>query len=182
MRSASPAFRPDAEDMPARGLAGEAPEADPGGAGPSAGPGRPPRDDEAHRCPPAIPGMGPKTASAPATSIGMSPSPGDGRLAACRGLVPAGHDSGSSVRSQRDARGGNKALKNPLVFSCDPPVGTKRRFGRHCDACVARGMGHNKALKAVARKRLRVIHAVMRDRVPYVEPPADVVGKPPATA
>ena len=43
-------------------------------------------------------------------------------------------------------------------------------------------MRHNKALKAVARKRLRVIYAVMRDRVPYVEPPADNVEKSPATA
>lgn len=43
------------------------------------------------------------------------------------------------------------------------------RFGRHCDACRARGMRHNKALKAVARKRLKVIYAVMRDRAPYRE-------------
>ena len=52
-------------------------------------------------------------------------------------------------------------------------VGTKNRFGRYYDRCVARGMRHNKALKAVARKRLRVIYAVMRDRVPYIEPSAD---------
>lgn len=31
-------------------------------------------------------------------------------------------------------------------------------------------MRHNKALKAVARKRLGVIYAIMRDRVPYEEP------------
>lgn len=29
------------------------------------------------------------------------------------------------------------------------------------------GMGRNEALKAVARKRLKVIYAVMRDAVPY---------------
>lgn len=33
-------------------------------------------------------------------------------------------------------------------------------------------MRHNKALKAVARERLGVIHAIMRDRVPYEEPPS----------
>jgi hypothetical protein len=32
---------------------------------------------------------------------------------------------------------------------------------------------HNKALKAVARKRLGVIFAIMRDKVPYAEPAAD---------
>lgn len=31
-----------------------------------------------------------------------------------------------------------------------------------------RGMPHGKALKAVARKRLKVIYAIMRDKVPYV--------------
>lgn len=33
--------------------------------------------------------------------------------------------------------------------------------------CRERGMSHGKALKALARKRLKVIYAVMRDRVPY---------------
>ncbi|WP_256436743.1 hypothetical protein [Atopobium sp. oral taxon 416] len=42
-------------------------------------------------------------------------------------------------------------------------------------------MRHNKALKAVVRKRSRVIYAVMRDRVPYVEPPVDNVEKSPVT-
>lgn len=36
-------------------------------------------------------------------------------------------------------------------------------------ACRARGMGHGRAFKVVARKRLRAICAVMRDRVPYRE-------------
>lgn len=48
-------------------------------------------------------------------------------------------------------------------------MGTKGRFGRYYAECRARGMRHNKALKAVARKRLKVIFAVMRDRVPYRE-------------
>ena len=61
-------------------------------------------------------------------------------------------------------------------------VGTKKRFRRYYDACVARGMRHNKALKALARKRLRVIHTMMRDGVPYVEPPAGDVEKSPAMA
>ena len=96
--------------------------------------------------------------------------------------MPANHDCRSSIRSQKSAHKGNKILKNLLIFSCNSLVGTKKRFGRYYDACVARGMRHNKALKAVARKRLRVIYAVMRDRVPYVEPPANVVEKSPATA
>ena len=44
-----------------------------------------------------------------------------------------------------------------------------KRYGEYYRACRARGMGHGRALKAVARKRLRAIYAVMRDRVPYRE-------------
>ena len=66
--------------------------------------------------------------------------------------MPADHDCRSSIRSQKDAHKGNKALKILLIFSCNSLVGTKRCFGRYYDACVARGMRHNKALKVVARK------------------------------
>ena len=65
-----------------------------------------------------------------------------------------------------------QTLKNLLIFSCNSLVGTRSRFGRYYDECRARGMAHNKALKAVARKRLGVIYAVMRDKVPYAEPAA----------
>ena len=47
---------------------------------------------------------------------------------------------------------------------------------------TARGMRYNKALKAVDRKRLRVIYTMMRDGVPYVELPAEDVEKSPAVA
>ncbi len=48
-------------------------------------------------------------------------------------------------------------------------VRSSGRYGEYYRACRARGMGHGRALKAVARKRLRAIYAVMRDRVPYRE-------------
>ena len=81
----------------------------------------------------------------------------------------------------QSAHKGNKALKNLFILSCNSLVGTKKRFGRYYDACISRGMRHSKALKALAHKRLRVIYAVMRDGVPYVEPPAGDVEKSPAT-
>lgn len=58
-------------------------------------------------------------------------------------------------------------LKNLLIFSCNSLIGTDNRFGRYYGECRARGMRHGKALKAVARKRLKVIYAIMRDAVPY---------------
>ena len=61
----------------------------------------------------------------------------------------------------------NRQLKNLLIFSCNSLIGTDNRFGRYYEECRARGMRHSKALKAVARKRLKVIYAIMRDAVPY---------------
>lgn len=55
------------------------------------------------------------------------------------------------------------------IFSCNSLVRSSGRYGEYYRACRARGMGHGRALKAVARKRLRAIYAVMRDRVPYRE-------------
>lgn len=57
------------------------------------------------------------------------------------------------------------------MFSCNGLVGTKNRFGCHSEECGARGMRHNKALKAVARKRLKAIYSIMRRPRPYEERP-----------
>ena len=76
------------------------------------------------------------------------------------------------MRSTRPQRGGSKPLKNLLIFSCNAFVGTKSRFGRYYDECRARKMRHDASLKAVARKRLRVICPIMRDPRPCKEPAA----------
>ena len=97
------------------------------------------QDDKTYQCLLTIPGIGPKTASALATSIDISLFPGDSKLAAYCGLTPADHDSGSFIKSQKSVRKGNKALKNLLIFSCNSLVGTKRRFGRYYDAWHRQG-------------------------------------------
>lgn len=129
--------------------------------------------DEAYRCLPAVPGIGPKTATALVPVAGVSLFDGDDRLASFCGLAPSDSRSGTSIGSSRSSRAGNRQLKNLLIFSCNSLVGTRNRFGRYYDECVSRGMRHNRALKAVARKRLGVIYAIMRDRVPYEEPSPD---------
>ena len=62
------------------------------------------------------------------------------------------------------SRQGNRRLKNLLVFSCNCLARSRNRWGEYC---ARWGMPHGKALKAVARKRIKVIYAVMRDKVPY---------------
>lgn len=85
------------------------------------------------------------------------------------GIGPRVRSSGTSVRSVRASRRGDARLKSLLIFSCNSLVRSSGRYGEYYRACRARGMGHGRALKAVARKRLRAIYAVMRDRVPYRE-------------
>lgn len=75
--------------------------------------------------------------------------------------------SGTSISSVFASRRGNKRLKNLLVFSCSCLARSRNRWGEYYVRCRDRGMPHGKALKAVARKRLEVIYAIMRDKVPY---------------
>lgn len=89
------------------------------------------------------------------------------RLASYCGLAPRNRQSGTSISSVTASRQGNKRLKNLLIFSCNCLTRTEGRWGDYYTRCRERGMSHGKALKALARKRLKVIYAVMRDRVPY---------------
>ncbi len=78
-----------------------------------------------------------------------------------------GSDATGEVKIQIQIQG-NKRLKNLLIFSCNCLARTDGRWGEYYARCRGRGMPHDKALKAVARKRLKVIYAVMRDKVSYV--------------
>ena len=116
----------------------------------------------------AIPGIGPKTAAAPIAAVDISLFGSRREPAGYRGAAPADSGSGAGIRSTSPQRGGSKQLENLLIFSRSPLVGTGNRFGRRYDERGARGgMGRNKALKAVARKRMKVVYAIMRDAVPY---------------
>ena len=123
--------------------------------------------DEAGESLLAIPGIGPKTAAAPVAAVDISLFGSHREPAGYRGAAPADSRPGTSIRSTSPQRGGNKQLKNLLIFSRSSLVGTGNRFGRRYDERGARGMRRNKALKAVARKRMKVVYAIMRDAVPY---------------
>ena len=124
--------------------------------------------DETYRCLLTVPGIGPKAASELAISINIEDFPSHDRLASYCGLAPRNRQSGTSISSVSASRQGNKRLKNLLIFSCNCLARTNGRWVEYYARCRARGMPHGKALKAVARKRLKVIYAVMRDKAPYV--------------
>lgn len=127
---------------------------------------------ETYRCPLTVPGIGPKTAAALVAGVDISLFPGCDKLASYCGVAPADSRPGTGARSTGPQRGGSKPPKSPLIFSCNSLVGTKSRFGRYHGECRARKMRRNAALKAVARKRLRVIYSIMRNPRPYEEPAA----------
>lgn len=125
--------------------------------------------DETYACLLTVPGIGPRTAALLAVSVDIGRFPDHDHLASYCGIAPRVRSSGTSVRSVRASRRGDARLKSLLIFSCNSLVRSSGRYGEYYRACRARGMGHGRALKAVARKRLRAIYAVMRDRVPYRE-------------
>ena len=130
-----------------------------------------PEGDETYACLLTVPGIGPRTAAQLAVSVDIGRFPDHDHLASYCGIAPRVRSSGTSVRSVRASRRGDARLKSLLIFSCNSLVRSSGRYGEYYRACRARGMGHGRALKAVARKRLRAIYAVMRDRVPYREQP-----------
>lgn len=123
--------------------------------------------DETYRCLLTVPGIGPRTASELVISIDIADFPSHDRLASYCGLAPRNRRSGTSISSVSASRQGNKRLKNLPIFSCNCLARSRNRWGGYYARCRDRGMPHGKALKAVARKRLKVIYAIMRDKVPY---------------
>ena len=123
--------------------------------------------DGTRECLATIPGIGPRTASELAIGINIEDFPDHDHLASYCGIAPRNRQSGTSISSVSASRQGNRRLKNLLIFSCNSLVRSENRFGEYYRACRGRGMCHGEALKAVARKRLKVIYAIMRDKVPY---------------
>ena len=124
-------------------------------------------EDGTYGCLLTVPGIGPRTASELAVAIRIEDFPDHDHLASYCGVAPRNRRSGTSISSVGASRQGNKRLKNLLIFSCNSLVRSRGRFGEYYRSCRGRGMCHGEALKAVARKRLKVIYAVMRDKVPY---------------
>ncbi len=124
-------------------------------------------DDVTYGCLLTVPGIGPRTASELVIGIDIRDFPDHNHLASYCGIAPRNRQSGTSISSVSASRQGNKRLKNLLIFSCNSLVRSDNRFGDYYRSCRDRGMRHGEALKAVARKRIKVIYAIMRDKVPY---------------
>ncbi|SEH70043.1 MULTISPECIES: IS110 family transposase [Atopobiaceae] len=126
-------------------------------------------EDETYRCLLTIPGVARRTATQPVPNVRLADFADHDHLASYCGLAPRNRQSGTSLNSVSSSRQGNKQLKNVLIFSCNSLLRSKGYFREYYDSCRFRGKTHKAAVKATARKRMKVIYAVMRDRVPYRE-------------
>lgn len=124
--------------------------------------------DEAYRCLLTVPGVGRSTAAQLVASVQIASFPSHDKLASYCGLAPRDSQSGTTLSSSSASPEGNRCLKNLLIFSCLSLTRADNEFGRYYRSCRGRGMRRTAALKATARKRLKVIYAVMRDVRPYV--------------
>lgn len=126
-------------------------------------------EDETYRCLLTIPGVARRTATQLVLNVRLADFADHDHLASYCGLSPRNRQSGTSLNSVSASRQGNKQLKNVLIFSCNSLLRSKGYFREYYDSCRFRGKTHKAAVKATARKRMKVIYAVMRDRVPYRE-------------
>ena len=85
------------------------------------------------------------------------------RLAAYSGLVPAARDSGKRVGNRRRMRGGNKTLKRVFYQSAFSSLRSAPESRAFYDRKRAEGKGHTQALIALARRRVNVLWAMLRD-------------------
>lgn len=114
----------------------------------------------------SLPGMGATlTAEFIAEAGGIRRFAGPDQLAAAAGLAPILKQSGK-VRYLTRARGGNKALKRVLYQSafCSLTAPESQAFYARKRA---EGKRHHQALISLARRRVDVLHAILRTREPY---------------
>lgn len=115
----------------------------------------------------SMPGVGIRTAARLLLDIGDgSAFATAGHLAAYAGLAPVTRRSGSSIRGEHPSRGGNKHLKRALFLSAFAALHDPDSRAYY-DRKRAAGKKHNAALICLARRRVDVLHAMLRNGTHY---------------
>ncbi len=125
---------------------------------------------EAHPLSPVLtsmPGIGVRTAAVLLTTVGDGSSfPTAAHLASYAGLAPATRQSGTSIHSEHAPRGGNRQLKRAMFLSAFAALHDPASRSYY-DRCRARGKTHTQALLRLARHRISVLFAMLRDGTFY---------------
>jgi transposase len=121
----------------------------------------------------SLPGMGPILGAEFLVSVGdLHAFSSADQLAAYAGLVPAAHDSGKRVGNHRRMRGGNKVLKRVFYQSAFASLRGSPHSRAFYDRKRREGKKHTQALIALARRRVNVLWAMLRDETTFKVPPA----------
>ncbi|MFJ4866871.1 IS110 family transposase [Streptomyces sp. NPDC088748] len=125
----------------------------------------------------SMPGVGVRTAAVLLVTVGDGTGfPNAAHLASYAGLAPTTRTSGTSIHGEHAPRGGNRQLKRAMflsafAFACmnaDPASRT------YYDRQQARGKTHTQALLRLARQRISVLFAMLRDGTFYESRTPDV--------
>jgi transposase len=112
----------------------------------------------------SLPGMGPILGAEFLVAVGdISAFSSADRLAAYAGLVPAARDSGKRVANNKRMRGGNKVLKRVFYQSAFASLRSAPESRLFYERKRAEGKRHTQALIALARRRVNVLWAMLRD-------------------
>lgn len=118
----------------------------------------------------SIPGIGARTAAVLLVTIGDGTSfPSAAHLASYAGLAPATKSSGTSIRGEHAPRTGNRVLKRAMFLSAFAALHDPRSRAYY-DRQRARGKTHTQALLRLARQRINLIYAMLRDGTFYQHP------------
>ncbi len=123
----------------------------------------------------SMPGIGTRTGARVLIDVGdASAFPTAAHLASYAGLAPATRSSGSSIRGEQPSRRGNKQLKRAFFLAAfasfsDPASRT------YYDKKINQGKRHTQALLCLARRRVDVLFAMLRDGTLYQSRPASAV-------
>ena len=112
----------------------------------------------------SLPGMGSLLGAEFLVAVGnLSAFDSADHLAAYSGLVPAANDSGKRVGNNRRMRGGNKNLKRVFYQAAFASLRSSPESRAFYDRKRAEGKRHTQALIALARRRVNVVWAMLRN-------------------
>jgi transposase len=118
----------------------------------------------------SMPGIGVRTGARILLDVGDATAfPTPGHLAAYAGLAPVTRRSGSSIRGDHPPKGGNKQLKRAFFLAAFASLAHPPSRAYY-DRKRAEGKKHNAALICLARRRVDVLHAMLRTKSTYQHP------------
>lgn len=88
-------------------------------------------------------------------------------LASYAGLAPTTKSSGTSIHGEHAPRGGNRQLKRAMFLSAFAYMNADAASRTYYDRCRARGKTHTQAPLCLARQRISVLFAMLRDGTFY---------------